>query len=194
MTNSACVDRRLEERCRSKPGREFHEHVRMDSGRTEAAQECPPALCRAICKEIQEKIDFDRRCKFFIGSIDLDCMTTSKQLLHAQRELQKQCRTVEEEEEHMMEAYDVASGAPLVPRQAKQARSEEIECVRGIHLYDEVPHHCAQEGNRQERNHSEVHTHQPTKETQQTQITDQDSQHGRSIHVNETICLLHSTV
>ena len=45
-----------------------------------------------------------------IGSLDKDHKATSKQLLEAQRELQQECRTVEEEHDEMeMEAYDDVS-------------------------------------------------------------------------------------
>ena len=140
MTNSVCVAQKLEKRCPNKPGNEVHKHVRLEDGRTRAAQEYPPASCRAICSGIQEQIKADRNGEFLIASIDQLEETSSKQLMSIKKEIQSKYKTADEDEDQTwLEAYDDVSGAQLDPKKVQQARREEVDYVRKMHLYDKVP-------------------------------------------------------
>ena len=140
MTKSVCVAKRLQERCPNKGGHQPLWHVRLESGRTKAAQEYFDELCRAICRGMIEQVDADRKGEFFIASIDKDGSATSSKLLNVQKELRSRCKIVEEEEdEPMMEAYDDVSGAQLDFKKVQIARREEVQYVREMQLYDKVP-------------------------------------------------------
>ena len=139
MTNSICLARRFEKRCPNRLGEEVHQHVVLTNGRAKAAQEHPPELCREICKGIQEQIQVDRAGEFLIGIVDKGCGANSKQLLQAQRELQERYKIIEDDDDHMMEAFDDVSGARLDPETVRRARQEEIEYVRKMGLYIKVP-------------------------------------------------------
>ena len=81
MTNSICVAQMLEKRCPNKPNKQIHEHIRIEIGRTRAAQVYPPALCRAICKGIQLQVEAGRNGEFFIASIDENKEAGAAQLM-----------------------------------------------------------------------------------------------------------------
>ena len=127
MTNSVCLAKQLEKRCPNKTGKEVHCHVRLENGRTSKAQVYPLGLCKAICRGIMEQVEADRRGEFLIANIDQGNVASSEQLREAQKELQKQYKTVEEDEEALnMEAFDDVSGAPLDPKKVQNARKEEV--------------------------------------------------------------------
>ena len=64
---------------------------------------------------------------------------TSQDLKRSAEKLKQKYRTVEEDHEEQMEAaWDDVSGAELNPRMVKDARKEEIEYARKMHLYDKV--------------------------------------------------------
>ena len=65
--------------------------------------------------------------------------TTSKELRESAGELKHKYKTVEEGNEDQLEAaWDDVSGAELDPNMVREARREEIEYVRKMHLYDKV--------------------------------------------------------
>ena len=45
----------------------------------------------------------------------------------------------EEEDQIWLEAYDDVIGAQVDPKKVQQARQEEVDYVRGMHLCDNVP-------------------------------------------------------
>ena len=125
MTNSVCLAKQLEKRCRNRPGHEVHCHVRLENGRIREAQKYPPELCKAICRGIMEQIEADRRGEFLIANIDQEHKASSQQLRDAQKEIQSKYRTIEEEQDTMeMEAFDDVSGAMLDPKKVQSARRE----------------------------------------------------------------------
>ena len=69
MTNSPCIAQALSPRCPNLKGKEVHEHVRLEGGRTKAAQVYPPGLCRAICQGYMKQIEADRKGQFRLAEL-----------------------------------------------------------------------------------------------------------------------------
>ena len=125
----------MEKRCPNRPGDEVHHHVRFESGRTRAAQEYPPPLCKARCSGIKEQIEVDRKGEFLTASVDKLGEVDSKQLLSFKKELQNRYKTVDEEEDQtMLEAYGDVFGAQFDPKKVLQARHEEVDYVKKMHV------------------------------------------------------------
>ena len=140
MTNSPCIALQLQRRCPNKGGYKVHEHVQLEDGRARAAQVCPPGLCKAVCKGLIEQMNADRNGQYLLGNIKYDEECTSKELLHAAKQLEKKYKTVEEDDTEELEiAWDDVSGAELDPKKDRKAREEEIQYVRTMDLYEKVP-------------------------------------------------------
>lgn len=74
-----------------------------------------------------------------MGSVEHSEEQTSKDPLHAAKQLEKRFRTIEEDDQEELEiVWDDVSGAELHPTGARKAREEEIQHVRIIDLYDKV--------------------------------------------------------
>ena len=140
LTNAVCVARRLCNKCPNQAGYVVHRHVILENGRTKVAQIYPDELCREICKGIQEQVEVDRKGQHLLAQVSADDGDTTEQLMNVAKGLVQKYRTVEEDNEAEMEkAWDDVSGAELNPEMVKKARSEEIEYVRKMRLYDKVP-------------------------------------------------------
>ena len=139
MINSVCIANQLKERCPNRQGHQVHKHVVLQNGRTRAAQIYPEGLCKAICAGLQEQMQLDAQGRFLLMSIDAQEDTTSQELKRSAEKLRQKYKTVEEEDDPMEMAWDDVSGAELNPTMVKAARQEEIDYVRNMHMYDNVP-------------------------------------------------------
>ena len=84
-------------------------------------------------------MEVDRNGQFLFMNIEHNEKRTSKDLLKVSRSLLDQYKTVEEEHEQELEiAWDDVLGASLDPNAVRQARRDEIEYVRKMHLYEKV--------------------------------------------------------
>ena len=141
MTNAPCIAQALSKRCPDIRAHRVHDHIRLEGGRTKAAQPYPPELCHAICKGLEAEIDADRRGQFLLAELECsDGKNGGGKLVKAAKGLQEQCKTAEEDnEEEMARAWDDAFGATLDPNKVRAARAEDLEYVRSMILYIKVP-------------------------------------------------------
>ena len=70
LTNSPCIAQALSKRCPNTWDKKVHEHIRLEPGRTKAAQEYPPELCHAICKGLKAQMGADRKGHFLIAELE----------------------------------------------------------------------------------------------------------------------------
>ena len=118
----------------------MHDHIRLEGGKTKAAQEYPPELCHAICKGLEAQFEVDRKGQFLLAELEGVNGKNGKELAKTAEGLQEQWKTVEDDdEEEMVVAWDDVSGATLDPNKVKAARAEELEYVRRMNLYTKVP-------------------------------------------------------
>ena len=72
--------------------------------------------------------------------LDGERETSSRDLMNAPRQISTRYTTVEEDKSAELEAaWDDVSGAALDPKEVRRARSEEIEYVHKMELYEKVP-------------------------------------------------------
>ena len=64
LVNSPCIAQALSKRCPNTWDKKVHEHIRLESGRTKAAQVHPPESCHAICKGLKVQMAADRQGLF----------------------------------------------------------------------------------------------------------------------------------
>ena len=128
MTNSPCIAAALNKRCWNTKKHQLHEQVTLTNGRPKAAQVYPPALCRAICKGLRQRIIADEHGQLLLAQVDNKA--SSGELMKVAKEVQTQYRVVEEEnQEEREEAWDDVSGAQLDPNVLRAARNEEVEYI-----------------------------------------------------------------
>ena len=140
MTNSPCIALQMQRRCPNRNGYQIHKHVQLYGGRARAAQIYPPGLCRAICKGLVDQLEADRNGQHLLMNMEYDEFQSSKELLNASKQAQRQYEIVEEEQDKEPEvAWDDVSGATLHPKEVRRAREEEIKYVRDMDLYEKVP-------------------------------------------------------
>ena len=140
MTLSVCVADKLRKRCPNRSGQHVHQHVVLENGRTRMAEVFPDGLCRAICKGLQEQMQMDANGQFLLMNISIAANEISQDLKRSAEKLKKKYRTVEEEDDEQLEiAWDDVSGAEINANMVKDARREEMDYVRKMHLYDKVP-------------------------------------------------------
>ena len=140
MTNSPCVARRLSKMCPNGRGYEVHRHVRLENGRTKAAQIYPRELCRQICEGIREQMEADQNGQFLLAQVTTGNTTDGHELKKEIAAIKTKYKTIEEDDEPEMQmAWDDVSGAALDPKAVIKARQEEVEYVRKMGLYTKVP-------------------------------------------------------
>ena len=128
MTNSPCIVKQLDKKCPNRWGWQVHKHIRLEDGRTKAAQVYPPELCAAICQGLSDQLQADRNGQFLLASVEPSSTTSSGELRKTAEELKRRYRTVEEDnDEELEEAWDDVSGAQLDPKAVRKARGEETE-------------------------------------------------------------------
>ena len=127
MTNSRCIAQKLNKQCPNRKGHQVHQHVRLEGGRTKAAQVYPAGLCKAICEGLQEQIAMDEKGQFLIMNVNDTRNTTSGELKKSAEKMKDKYRTVEEDyDEELEAAWDDVSGAEFDPKMVKAARQEEM--------------------------------------------------------------------
>ena len=110
MTNSLCVVMKLEKRCPNRNGKVQHRHVRLESGRTKAAQICPDGLCRAICQGIIQQLEMDRQGQFVLAQLS----GIEQEKKDVERQLDEEYPTAEQDDSYALEqAWDDFTGAEL---------------------------------------------------------------------------------
>lgn len=135
MTNSPCIAARLRKQCPNKRGIPVHHHVRLEDGRTKAAQVYPHGLCKAICLGLRDQINMDKRGQFLLMEMD-NAPNDAGSLMNMAKKIESKCETMEEcNTEELEEAWDDVSGKALDPEQVKRARREEIDYVHKMGLY-----------------------------------------------------------
>lgn len=140
LTNAPCIAQALSKRCPNTRIHKVHDHIRLERGRTKAAQVYPPELCHAICQGLKAQLEADRKGQFLLAELEGSDGKNGKELAKTAKELQEQWKTVEDDdEEEMAVAWDDVSGATLDPNKVKAARAEELEYVRKMNLYTKVP-------------------------------------------------------
>ena len=129
-----------------------HEHIHLDEGRAEAAEQYPEKLCKAICQGLSEQLKIDEQ-----GTVGAKPIS-SVQLQQTMERLGCPSHWVDEqhaegEDEVIMAkelsalgiksgigwAVDDVSGATLNPEGAKKARIEEFNFFRKMGVYVKVP-------------------------------------------------------
>ena len=129
LTNAPHIAKQLEKKCPNRSGWQVHKHIRLEDGRTRAAQVYPPELCRAICRGLELQLEADRAGQFLLASVEPTKEDTSGRLkdeankLHKKaKEIQEKYRTVEEDmDAQLEEAWDDVSGAQLDPKEVRRA-------------------------------------------------------------------------
>lgn len=140
MTNSPCIAQSLSRRCPNTTNTMIHQHIRLEGGRTRAAQIYPPELCKAICEGFKAQLEADRKGQFLLAEIQQDGNNNGGDMVNASRELKGRYETVvEDNSEEMDTAWGDVSGAELNPAAVRAARAEEIEYVHKMNLYAKVP-------------------------------------------------------
>ena len=112
MISSPCIAQALSKRCPNTTNRVVHQHIRLEGGRTRAAQVYPPGLCKAMCGGFKAQMEADRKAQFLLAEIQqnegdsgVDMMRTSKQLK------ERYDTVVEDNSDEMDLAWDDVSGA-----------------------------------------------------------------------------------
>ena len=135
MTNSPCVALELQRKCPNRTGHAYHRHVRLEGGRTKAAQIYPDGLCRAICKGLMNQIEFDQQGRFLLAKLQ----GIDKEMTEVKQQLAEEFQIVETEDSETMEvAWDDVTGAELDPAQVKRARLDEVKYIRNMKLHSKV--------------------------------------------------------
>ena len=118
----------------------MHQHVRLEAGRTRAAQIYPEKLCKAICIGLQKQIEIDSKGQFLTMTMDNVRQVSSKELMSVAKQVAEEYQIVEEDDNDELDAaWDDVSGAALDPKEVKRARREEVDYVHKMQLYDKVP-------------------------------------------------------
>ena len=139
LTNSPCIAKRLELRCPNTKANQIHDHVVLNNGRATAAQIYPPALCRAVCQGLIEQLKVDRKGQFIIANVSSQDNDIKGMVKEAEM-IKSKYKTIEEDNSADLEiAWDDVTGAELNPKDVRKARGEEIEYVRKMNLYTNVP-------------------------------------------------------
>ena len=90
----------------------------------------------------QEQIQKDRDGQYLLANITTEGKNSS-QLMKVADELRDKCRTVEEDDDELIEeAWGDVFGASLGPKEVKRARKEEIDYIHKMSLYSKVPIHA----------------------------------------------------
>ena len=140
MTNSPCVAAQLNRRCPNNRQHQIHQHVVLTNGRAKAAQVYPSGLCRAICRGIRQQLITDQKGQFLLARLGENENIVSVELLDVAKNMGSRCKTVEEEENELLEeAWGDVSGARLKPEEVRKARQEEVEYINKMNLYTKVP-------------------------------------------------------
>ena len=140
MTNSPCIALQLQRRCPNRDGYQIHKHVRLERGRTKAAQVYPLELCKVICRGLIKQIEADRNSQHLLMNIEHNDSRSSGDLMETAGKVHEQYRTIEEgNDEEVQIAWDDVSGAELDPQRVRRAREEDIAYVNTMGLYNKVP-------------------------------------------------------
>ena len=75
MTNAPCVAQQLNKRCPNGKAWQVHEHIRLECGRTKAAQVYPKALCEAICNGLERHLQVDGDGPYLLASVETAAST-----------------------------------------------------------------------------------------------------------------------
>ena len=121
-------------------GHKAHQHVRLESGRTKAAQIYVEKCCKAICTGLQKQMKMDREGTFLTMTIDNRQIVTTREFMNVARQVTEQYQTIEEDNQEELEAaWDDASRAAFNPKEVRTAMKEDIEYVHIMELCGKVP-------------------------------------------------------
>ena len=82
----------------------------------------------------------DRNGQYLLANLEHNDTISSRELMETSKTLDENFKTIEDEDDGALElAWDDASGATLDPNEVRRARAEEIQYVREMDLYKDVP-------------------------------------------------------
>ena len=94
ITKFVCIAQKFNKRYPNRQGHQIHRHVRLESGRTRAAQVYPTGLCKAICEGLQEQIAMEEKGQFVIMNVNDTKNATSNGLRQSAEKLKEKYKTV----------------------------------------------------------------------------------------------------
>lgn len=103
MTNSPCIAVMMSKRRLNIKHHKADENVILASGRPKAARVHPFAVCTTICAGMRQQMVVDAKRQCLLTQIGRDFDVSGGDLMKVAKEVQSQCRTVEEDDSEVFE-------------------------------------------------------------------------------------------